>query len=208
MALPAAFTNMNNNFDVEIIKIDDFEILHILSNPNRIEGKVILKRDDISQKLIFTLMELTHAHGFGCSPPIFQGPDRPEMIFLVGTDLPTKRSLNKYKGKMHECLLDINSFIESFRKQVNFDIVDLSMFSNIDMKKYYSEQMAATRDQYFNGSWEQYYDSLVDGNKLEEAEMVEKCVKFEEANEKDIGFVGYKLDNMLRMLSEMKSEKN
>jgi len=184
-----------------IIKVGQFSVLHVLSNPERIESKIVFDRDNISQKLIFTLMDISHRHGFGCSAPKFNGPVDPSMTFYIGTELPTKKSLNRCTKKMYECLVDISNFAKSFNEQLDFSTLDLTMFVGINTYNFYPEQFAAIRDQHFNGSWATFKKTLLTENKEVEADMIERCKKFEKKNKKDIGLVGHKLSYMIELIS-------
>lgn len=194
--------------DVELIKVKGFVMLHVLSDPERIESKVVFDRDNISQKLIFTLMDISHQHGFGCSSPHFNGPEDPTMTFLVGSILPTKRSLNKYIKRMYVCLEDIKDFSDDFNKQLDFSQLDLTMFVDMDPIDFYPEQIAAIRDQHFGGSWRDFKEALLAENKEAELEVVDRCVEFEKLNKKDIGLVGHKLNYIINLLGETNSEVN
>jgi len=189
----------NNIDNIDIIELESFIVLHIKSKPHRIEAKVVFDRDNISQKLIFTLMDIAHIHGFGCSAPTFQGSEDSSMTFLVGTILPSSRSLNKYLKRIHSCLYSIAEFSKEFSRQLDFSQLDLTMFSDLDIK-FHPEQLAAIRDQHYSGSWKMFHDNMVSESRSEEADLINRCVKFEQANEKDLGFVGYKLSNMLDMI--------
>lgn len=187
---------------IDVIDVNDFKILHVCSDPPRIEAKIIFDRDHISQKLIFTLMEISHAHGFGCSPPNFKGPYDPGMTFLVGSILPSssKRSLTIYTKRIEGCLLEIRNFASSFSKQLDFSILDISMFSDIELEGFDPEHLAALKDQNYSGSWKFFHKSMIKENRKDEADIVQRCMKFEELNAKDIGLVGHKLGYILHML--------
>jgi hypothetical protein len=185
--------------NIDIIELENFKILHIKSKPQRIEAKVVFDRDNISQKLIFTLMDIAHIHGFGCSAPMFKDLKDPSMTFLIGTILPSSRSLNKYLRKIHMCLCSIAEFAQEFSKQLDFSQLDLTMFSN--MGKFYPEQFAAIRDQHYGGSWKMFHDNMVMENRNDEAKIVECCVRFEEINQKDIGLIGHKLSYILDIVN-------
>ena len=202
---------MEQTINIEVLEVEQFSIIHILSNPPRIESNVVFDRDNISQKLIFTLMEISHNHGFGCSPPHFKGPDDSTMTFLIGTILPTKKSFQKYTKKMYSCLLDIYEFASEFSRQLDFSQLDLSMFVGIDIDGFFPEQIAAVRDQHYNGSWVDFHDDLLDKENGLEIDVIERCIKFEKINDKDIGLVGHKLSYIIQMLDESESigmEKN
>ncbi|MFA5048441.1 MAG: hypothetical protein WC516_05470 [Patescibacteria group bacterium] len=196
---------VKQKINYNIIKIGQFSVFHIFSNPERVESKIVFDRDNISQKFIFTLMNISHNHGFSCSAPKFNGPTDPTMTFYVGTVLPTKKSLNKYIKKIYDYLVDIKIFATNFNEQFNFDKLDLTMFTGIDLYDFYPEQIAAIRDQHFNGSWSAFKKSLLAENKEIEAEMIERCKKFEKVNKKDIGLVGHKL--MVELINGISSNK-
>jgi hypothetical protein len=194
---------INDEYKVELIDVDNFKILHVCSSPPRLEAKIIFDRDHISQKLIFTLMEISHTHGFGCSPPHFKGPNDPVMIFLVGVILPSKKSLNKYIKRMRGCLTEIQTFANNFSQQLDFSTLDISMFGGIELDGFYPEHLAALKDQNYNGSWKDFYEAMLEENRKDEAEIVQRCMKFEELNAKDIGLVGHKLSYILHMLDQV-----
>jgi len=199
---------MDKPIDVEIIELEEFNVLHFMSRPPRIEAQVIFDRDHISQKLIFKIMEITHSHGFGCSPPNFDSPDDPIMTFYVGTIMPTSRSLNKYLHKICACLADIKKFADDFNKQLDFSVVDLSMFSEFNIQEFYPERLAAIRDQNYNGSWADLHKSLMGSGRKLEADFVKSCQEFEKINEKDIGLIGHKLSDLINELEEADPEPN
>ena len=189
--------------EIKIIELGQFSILHILSDPERIETKVVFDRDNISQKLIFILMDIAHNHGLGCSAPQFNNIDDPSMTFVIGTILPNKKSIKKYSQMIYNCLIDVCDFAEDFNRQLDFSILDLSMFSGMDPYSFYPEQLAAIRDQLFNGSWVTFKKSLITEHKKEDADLIDRCKKFEKINKKDIGFVGHKLLYMVDLMNNM-----
>ena len=192
----------SDKYKVEQINAE-FKILHIYSNPQRLEAKIIFDRDHISQKLIFTLMEISHTHGFGCSPPYFKGPEDTGMTFLIGCVISNKRSINAYVKRMENCLLEIQNFANNFSKQLDFSMLDVSMFGEIDIESFFPEHLAALRDQNYKGSWKRLYNALIKEDRDEEADMVSCCIEFEKANGKDMGLVGHKLGHLLNMLDQV-----
>lgn len=188
---------------VEIIELGEFQALLVKSRPVRLEAKVIFSRDDISQKLVFMMMNMSHKYGFGCSSPKFNLPDEDSMTFLIGTVLSNQRSLDKHLVRLYACLQEISEFAEDFRQQLNFDCLDLSMFEGVDAEDIYPEQLAAIRDQNHGGSWQSFYDFLVKEGKTAEADLVARCVRFEETNGKDMGLVGHKLDYVLQTFNKL-----
>ena len=193
---------MANKF--KVIKIeDDYKILYISSKPPVIEAKVIFDRDHISQKLIFILMEITHKHGFGCSQPTFGDEQDSNMTFFIGTVLPSSRSLKTYLERIHACLKDVDIFSKEFIKQLDFSRLDLSMFSDLNKDfEIFPEQLAALRDQLYNGSWTDFKKAMDLEGREDMAEMAIRCMNFEENNNKDIGLVGHKLSYILDVLAE------
>lgn len=192
-----------SEYKIDLLDVEDFKVLLINSKPPRIEAKVIFDRDHISQKLIFTLMEITHEHGFGCSPPHFNGPDDSSMTFLIGYILPSKRSLKKHLERIRECLDEVKTFANDFTQQLDFSQLDISMFHKIELSGFYPEHLAAVRDQNYNGSWKEFYEAMVSEDREDEAEIVQRCMEFEEINSKDMGLVGHKLGFMLHMLEQV-----
>jgi len=187
---------------VDVIELEDFKVLYVSSKPPRLEAKVVFDRDNISQKLVFTIMDIGHRHGFGCSPPKFGGEDDPNMVFLIGTVLPSVKSLNKYLKRIHACLSEIKEFTKEFTRQLDFSILDISMFGDIEVVDIYPEQLAALRDQLYNGSWQDFSDAMSEEGKDDMADIAFRCMKFEKKNNKDIGFVGHKLSFFLSMLDD------
>lgn len=190
--------------NIELINFGEFKILHIKTSPQRLEARIIFDRDHISQKLIFTLMEISHNHGFGCSPPTFDEDD--SMTFFIGTILPSKASLNKYMKKMEKCLADVKEFANEFGEQLDFSMLDISMFGEVNIEGFYPEHLAALRDQHYDGSWEDFYEAMIDEKREEDAELIQCCMEFEEINDKDIGLIGHKLGYMLHILETMDIE--
>jgi hypothetical protein len=195
---------MVKGMKVELIELENgFKVIYISSKPPRIEAKVIFDRDDISQKLIFTLMDVSHKHGFGCSPPKFGGIDDANMTFLIGTVLPSARARDKYLKRIHACLYEVAEFTQDFMRQLDFSRLDLSMFNNFSVEiEIYPEQLAALRDQLYNGSWRDFRDAMTREGRDDMADVALRCMKFEKNNSKDIGLVGHKLGFILNMLGE------
>lgn len=192
-----------SEYKIDLLDVEDFKVLLINSKPPRIEARVIFDRDHISQKLIFTLMEITHEHGFGCSPPHFNGPDDSSITFLIGYILPSKRSLKKHLERIRGCLDEVKTFANDFTQQLDFSQLDISMFHKIELSGFYPEHLAAVRDQNYNGSWKEFYEAMVSEDREDEAEIVQRCMEFEEINSKDMGLVGHKLGFMLHMLEQV-----
>ena len=187
---------------LEVITVDGFNMIYFKSVPPCLEAKVIFDRDHISQKLVFTIMNITYQHGFSCSAPRFKEIEDPSMTFMIGTFLPSARSKTKYVEKMVGCLHEIAKFSKIFINQLDFSTLDLSMFGGIDLNKFYPEQFAALRDQQYNGSWEKLLKAMEEEERFEDAEIVVRCKEFEKINNKDIGLVGHKLNYMLNLLNE------
>lgn len=187
-----------NDLKIKVLEINDYKLLHIQSDPPRLEAKIVLGRDDISQKLLYTLMEITHQHGFSCSPPLFGQPSSSQMTFLVGTVLPNKRSAKSYAAKISDCLDDLSEFFQILQKQMDFSVLDVSMMGGIDFDEMDFSYLAALRDQNFDGSWNKFKDALIERG--QRTEVVDKCALFEKENKKDLGLVGHKLRTTLQSL--------
>jgi hypothetical protein len=197
----------SDKLKVETIEIGEFSVIRFFSKPQRIEAKVVFDKENISQKLIFRLMEITHMHGFGCSNPHFGDINDNYMLFFIGTTLPSPRSLKKYLQKMYNCLLDIRDFQNEFERQFDFSKVDISMFSNQNIDGFYPEHVAAVRDQHYNGSWTSLKNSLIEEGKLEDARLIDSCIKFETINDKDIGLIGHQLSKMLYLIDGLETNE-
>jgi hypothetical protein len=194
---------------VDIIELEnDFKVLYVSSKPPRIEAKIVFDRDSISQKLIFTMMDIAHRHGFGCSPPKFGGPEDSQMSFLIGTILPSSRSLNKYLKRISSCLFEVTEFTEEFARQLDFSRLDLTMFNGMEAADIYPEQLTALKDQIYNGSWKDFRDMMSEEGKEDVADIILRCMKFEKKNNKDLGLVGHKLGFMLEVLDEYYGDEN
>lgn len=187
---------MENELKIKAVDVGEYQLLYVLSDPPRLEAKIVLGKDDISQKLLFTMMEISHQHGFSCSPPVFGDPESSQMTFLVGTVLPGRWSLKKYSIRMRAYLDDMSVFMSSLQNQLNFNSLDVSMFGGLDFDYLDFSQLAAMRDQNFGGSWLRFRDALV---KMDQrTEVIDKCALFEKENDKDLGLVGHKLKVTLR----------
>lgn len=196
-----------NELKIKAVDAGEYRLLYVLSNPPRLEAKIVLGRDDISQKLLFTMMEISHQHGFSCSPPAFGNPSDSQMTFLIGTVLPGRWSLKKYSQRMEECLDDLSMFLKSFNSQMDFSNLDVSMFGGIDFDYLDFSQLAAMRDQNFDGSWWKFRDALVQMG--QRTEVIDKCALFEKENKKDLGLVGHKLKTTLKEIEgQFVSEDN
>jgi hypothetical protein len=107
---------------------------------------------------------------------------------------------------MHGCLFEIYEFSQEFERQLDFSRLDLSMFNNLSVNsinvEIYPEQLAALRDQLYNGSWKDFGDAMKREGKGDMADIAIRCMKFEKQNKKDIGLIGHKLGFMLSMLGE------
>jgi len=183
----------------ETIRLDDkFDIMYINSVPPRIEAKLEFDKNHISQKLIFTLMKIAHFHGFGCSAPFFGEIQSQAMSFLIGTVVQSRRAIKKHLERMHACLNDLFMFVESFNRQLDFSTLDLSMLDGVFIGDV--EKIAAVRDQHYDGSWDQLRDSLEEDGFPDAAEVAMRLKQFEEVNNKDIGFIGFKLNYVLNSL--------
>jgi len=187
----------------QIIDVGPFQAFYFDSRPPRIEAAVIFDSSQLSQKLIFQLMEISWRHGFGCAPPQFGTPeDEDQLIFSIGTSLPSSRSIRRYSARLKRCLREIRDFAEDFARQLNFRNLDLSMFEGLSYAEFDPQYMAALRDHNYNGSWVAFQKDMISHGRLEEADVVDRCRRFEEANEKDMGLIGAKLRYEFAMLAE------
>lgn len=199
---------MKKDIKVKVIKDGDYTFLHILSNPSRLQVKFVLDRNDISQKFLFTLMEICHRYGFSCSPPSFSGPDSMDMVFFVGTVLASKWLVKLHIPRLRACVDDLVNFLKLFQKQLDFSNLDVSMFGGIDLETLDLPYLAALRDQSFDGSWIKFRSALIESGQSQEASVIDKCLLFERENAKDIGFVGHKLGSMLRSMERQVRSKS
>lgn len=197
-----------NGCEVEVFNIGEFTVSLLHVKPLRLEAKIIFSRDHISQKLIFTLMEITHNYGLGCSQPYFQGPDDSNMVLLVGCVVDNKRSMKKHFNRLHDCLSEIKDFSYNFSQQLDFTKLDISMFNDVDFSDMYPEHFVVLKDQYYSGSWEEMEKALALEGRNGEVEIIKCCVEFEKVNSKDIGLVGHKLGYMLQMLEQVPPAEN
>lgn len=182
---------MEKDTKFKIIDAEEFKFAYFKNGPTyRLEAKIIFEQEHISQKLIYSLMEMSHAWGFGCSSPIFSKDD--SATFCVGTIVSSRLS-KSYINRLVDCMRDIRDFADSFLKQMDFSTLDLSMFKKDHFDDLSPEEIALIRDHNFNGSWESFHNELVKNDQLEEAEIILKFMEFEKINKKDIGFVGKKL---------------
>jgi len=189
----------------EIIKIDDFEVLFFNNSPPRLEAKIQFDRSHVSQKLIFKMMSITHLHGIGCSEPVFGRKEDGTMNFFVGIVVSSRKNITKHLQRMKGCLIDIFIFLSEFRRQLDFSTIDLSMFDGIVMGDV--EKVAAVRDQVYRGSWKDFIEALSLEGYNEAADVAFRLEKFEQVNNKDLGYVGFKLNLLLDSLFEEQSKK-
>jgi len=190
----------------QVIDVGPFKAYYFNSRPPRMEAAVIFDVSQLSQKLIFHMMEISWKHGFGCAPPQFGTPDdEDELVFSIGTSLPSSRSIRKYSARLQRCLGEIRDFAEDFARQLNFHKLDLSMFAGLAYKEFDPQFLATLRDQNYNGSWIAFQKDMASHGRMEEAEVVERCRMFEETNEKDMALIGGKLRYELAMLAETES---
>ncbi len=192
----------NKKVKTETVVVGKYPLIKILSKPPRIEAKIDLHRDYISQKLVFKLMEISHSYGFGCSSPIFAGEDNSVMAFFIGTIIFNSRNYDNILENMNKCMTEIEEFVEELHKQLDFSTLDISMFSEVDFEDFYPEHIAAVRDQLHNGSWDSFIDEAYKDEDNEYfVHVISKCMEFEEANKKDIGYVGNALWELLKTVN-------
>ena len=194
-----------NKKEYQIIKIGDFNVKYYKKIPE-IRAEILFEREHLSQKLLFSLMSITYEHGLSCSPPQFQGVSEEKLFFSISLTLSSTRIYKKGLEKMHACLLDITEFSKDFLKQLNFDNLDISMFEPEDIDVLFPEQLASLRDQQYEGSWTKMYEELKHFQQEEDAKLIKKCMEFETKNNKDLGFVGYKLNYFLELIVQEKKE--
>lgn len=191
---------MKKELKMEILKLDDFEVMFFNSTPPRIEAKIEFDKNHISQKLIFTLMDITYSFGIGCSPPNFGDTDDDTVFFLLGMFVNSKKYKQNQLKRMNECLLKIVDFAEELNDQVDFSNINISMFDGSIIGDV--ERLSIIRDQSYQGSWDNFYKVLVEDGYEDAAEMILMLKEFEEVNNKNVGFVGHKLSYLLSTLLE------
>ena len=183
----------------QTIEIGRFKALYFGCTPPRLEAAVIFDGDALSQKLVFQMMDISWRHGFGCSAPQYE--DEGDLVFSIGTILPSSRSLKRYAIKLQGCLEEMANFSAEFARQLDFTTLDISMFSDVDLSDLDLSTIAAVRDQQYNGSWDAFRSGMEKSGRDEEAKVVERCQEFERVNNRDIGFVGNKLlDTLIEMV--------
>lgn len=184
----------------QIIDIGRFKAFYFGSTPPRLEAAVIFDGETVNQKLIFQLMDISWRHGFGCSAPHFE--EDGNMVFSIGTNLPSSRSLQRYSVKFNKCLEELADFSVEFARQLDFSTLDVSMFTKLDIEELDLSLIAIVRDQKYNGNWDAFHRAMVESGRSEEAQAVECCQEFEKINGKDIGLIGGKLIDTLATVSE------
>ena len=93
-------------------------------------------------------------------------------------------------------------FADDFTRQLDFSKLDLTMFHGTDTSDIYPEQLAAIRNQYYDGSWKNFHKAMKKEGRNGEAEIIDKFMTFEQKNKKDIGLVGFKLGYILQLLDD------
>ena len=196
-----------NETTLDILEVGPYKVLKFNSKPPRLEAQIVFDRDDLSQKLIFTIMDISYGHGFACSPPNYKDANDPNMSFLIGTIIPNRFLFKKHLHRLVMCLDDIDAFLKYFTNQLDFSKIDLSMFGGLDLQQFNPSEIAAVKDQHFNGSWVEFKTAMLLENKMETASVVEKCMAFEKQNNKDLGLVAHKLDQTLFMIENQHQDK-
>lgn len=194
---------MDEMLKTDTLQLDKYTVYYIHSKPKRLEAKLIFERDHISQRLIFSLMNIAYRHGFAFSPPFFKCPEDLVMTFLIGMAVSSSKALPAQLKRFKVCLDDLDVFAQDFLKQLDFSTLDISMFEGVEVGDV--ERIAAIRDQYYNGSWDSFYDILKNTGYKEAAEITLRLKKFEEVNNKNVGLVGHKLNSFLDDLFLSKS---
>jgi len=190
----------------QIISIGRFRAFFFGSVPPRLEAAVVFDGQTLSQKLVFQMMDISWRHGFGCSAPQFE--EKGDMVFSIGANLPSRRSLRRYASRLGACLEEVSDFSAEFARQLDFSKLDVSMFGDLDPAALDLSFIAAVRDQQYNGDWDRFLRAMRDTDRQEEAHVIERCRVFENTNGKDIGLVGGKLLDLLAILSEAPSGQN
>jgi len=179
----------------QTIDIGRFKAFYFGSVPPRLETSVVFDSCVLSQKLVFQMMDISWRHGFGCSAPVFTEDNN--LVFSIGTILPSSRSVRKYAAKLAGCLKELTDFSADFERQLDFRTIDISMFAGMDPTALDLSLIAAVRDQQYGGNWEAFQIAMRNSGRKDEALVVGKCREFEEVNRKDIGLVGNQLRNTL-----------
>lgn len=186
---------MKKEIKPEILELENFKVIFFNSNPPRMEAKIEFDKNHFSQKLIFTLMDIAFSFGVGCSKPFFGEKEEDAMFFLLRIFVNSKRNMKAQKERMNACLLEILDFSKEFAAQMDFSKIDLSMFDGSvegDVEK-----LSLIRDQIYKGSWDEFYNVMEREGYEDAAKMVIMLKKFEEKNQKNVGFVGHKLNYLL-----------
>ena len=191
--------------EYQVVKVGNYNIQYYKKIP-KLEANILFEKDHLSQKLIFSLMKITYDNGLSCSPPQFKNVNSENLYFSISLVLSSTRSYKRALERMHNCLIDITNFSKEFLKQLNFDHLDISMFEPEDVDVLFPEQLATLRDQQYEGSWEKMYEELERFKQYDDAELIKKCMEFEIKNNKDLGFVGYKLNYFLELIAEKENK--
>ena len=183
----------------QIIDIGRFKAFYFGSAPPRLEAAIVFDGQNLSQKLVFQMMDISWRHGFGCSAPQFE--NKGDLVFSIGTTIPSSRSLKRYTAKLNECLEELADFSADFARQLDFSILDVSMLVDLDSTDLDVSLISAVRDQQYGGSWEIFQRAMRESGREGEAIVIERCHEFEKINGKDIGLIGDKLLDTLAMIS-------
>lgn len=186
-----------------LVEIGDFKAWYFDTKSPRLESVFSFPRDHFSQKLVYSVMNIAHKHGFACAAPVFGNESNPDqVIFCLGAELPSSKSIRKYSAKIGSCLADIARFSEDFSKQLDFSIVDLSMFGGVDFDYFDPLMLATVRDQHYDGLWEKFHKDMMEDDREEDADLITRCKVFEDKNGKDIALVSAQLDETLSMVED------
>lgn len=170
-----------------------------LEPPMSINAKIKFEGGVKSAKLIRNLMNLCFNFGIGLTSPMLFQENKEDMMFLLKDIIPGTQYAKKNYGHIKKCVSTIKSYLDEVEKQMDFVILDVSMFSEFDVFKISFDSIVNKRDNRYNGSWQNYLIDLQNTGKTGQIKLIEKCIEFEQKNQTDLGIVSGQIMNLLNM---------
>ena len=183
------------------VRISDFDAIFWtdLDLPMSVNASISFEGGIKSSKLVRNIMNLCYSFGVGLTAPMLSQNSEDLMIFNLKQNIPSTRYAQKSYRHMKKCISTIEGYLSEVGKQMDFNKIDVSMFSDFDVDKINFDSIANQRDNKYNGSWENFMIDLKNTGNTVSVDLLEKCIEFEEKNNTDLGIITGQIADLLAM---------
>lgn len=204
-----------SNFGDELSKSTFFIDKKMGSDDLMIGANIALSIGVLTKSMINRIQLTSARHNISCSPVKYNHKDDEGVITIqvVYSFLKfNEKNFMLYINNFKDCIQAVYSDVQRYLQHQETQYLDLSMFESADWTVFDPYTYIMERDKRFNGSWDNYIQTLKKNldkkEKLAELLYVEMCKSFEDQNNIPIDLAcDFIIDKIMQHVNDDKSDK-